>query len=74
MDLLASGRDDAEIVDGLEQYFSKLHSGFDQELMKVQEELDIHKAAARELEAQEIILPASENDELSNFFLECIYQ
>ncbi len=29
LDLLASGRDDAEIVDGLEQYYSKLGNGFD---------------------------------------------
>jgi hypothetical protein len=34
----------------------------------------MHKAAARELEAQEVILPASENDDLSNYFLDCVYQ
>ena len=72
--MLASGRDDAEIVDGLEQYYSKLGNGFDQELAKLNAELELHKAAARELEAQEIVLPASENDDLSNYFIECIYQ
>ena len=74
LDLVSSGRDDAEIVDGLEQYYSKLGNGFDEELAKLNAELELHKAAARELEAQEIILPASENDDLSNYFLECIYQ
>lgn len=74
LNLVGSGRDDAEIVDGLEQYYSKLGNGFDEELAKLNAELELHKAAARELEAQEIILPASENDDLSNYFLECIYQ
>jgi hypothetical protein len=74
LNLVSSGRDDAEIVDGLEQYYSKLGNGFDEELAKLNAELELHKAAARELEAQEIILPASENDDLSNYFLECIYQ
>ena len=61
-------------MDGLESYFAKLHKGFDLELLAVQQELEVHKAAARELEAQEVILPAAESDDLSNYFLECIYQ
>jgi hypothetical protein len=35
IDLINSGRDDAEIVDGIEQYYSKLSQGFDFELQKV---------------------------------------
>lgn len=35
MDLVASGRDDAEVVDSLEQYYSSLAHGFDDELMRV---------------------------------------
>ena len=34
----------------------------------------MHRAAARELEAQEVVIPAAENDEMSNYFLECVYQ
>ena len=58
----------------MESYYAKLSQGFDQELLSIQQELEVHKAAARELEAQEVILPASENDELANYFLECVYQ
>lgn len=50
-DLISSGRDDAEIVDGLEQYYSKLASGFDNEFTYFQTQLAVHQAAARELEA-----------------------
>ncbi|TNV74000.1 hypothetical protein FGO68_gene15745 [Halteria grandinella] len=74
MDLVTSGRDDAEIVDSLEQYYSSLAHGFDDELMRVQKEIELHKAAARELEAQEIVLPASESDDLSNYFIECVFK
>jgi len=74
IDLLISGRDDAEIVDSLEQYYTKLSQGFDEELARVQQETELHKAAGRELEAQEVTLPAFDQDDLANFFIECIYQ
>lgn len=74
IDLLLSGRDDAEIVDSLEQYYTKLSQGFDDELARIQEETELHKAAGRELEAQELTLPAFDQDDLANFFIECIYR
>jgi glutamate/tyrosine decarboxylase-like PLP-dependent enzyme len=74
LDLLLSGRDDAETVDSLEQYFTNLAGGFEEELHRIQQQTDLHKAAARELEAHEVVIPASDNDDLSNFFLECVYQ
>ena len=73
-ELVLSGRDDAEVVDSLEQYHARLAEGFDLELQRLQQETELHKAAARELEAQEVVLPGAEIDDLGNYFVECIYQ
>ena len=51
LDLVDSGREDAEIVDSLEQYYSKLSKGFEDELLRTNEQLELHKSAARELQA-----------------------
>lgn len=51
MDLLESGRNDAEIVDSLEQYYSTIALGFDDELHRINQQIEIHKAAGREIEA-----------------------
>lgn len=43
-------------------------------MLALQEELELAKAEARQMEAEEYVSPACEVDDLSNFFLECVYE
>ena len=43
-------------------------------MMELMEQIELAKAETRYLEAEEIVLPVSEVDNLSNFFLDCVYE
>eukprot|EP00347_Sterkiella_histriomuscorum_P015923 403355172 len=73
-DLIQSGRNEPEIVESLEQYYNKLCKNSDDEIVQLREELEIQKALARELQAEEVVIPAADQDDLSNFFLDCVYE
>ncbi len=73
-ELIESQREDAEIVESLEQYYNKLSQNSDQEILRIKEQLEIQKALSRELEADEVVLPAVDLDDLSNFFIDCTFE
>ena len=72
-DLVASGKTEHEVVENLEKYYSTLVSRCDNEILDLKEELEFEKAAFREESADEVYLKASELDELSNMFIDCIF-
>ncbi|CDW88332.1 UNKNOWN [Stylonychia lemnae] len=74
IDLINSGRSDPEIVESIEQYYNKLSSNSDDEILRLREELEIQKALTRQLQADEVVIPAVDQDDLSNYFLECVYE
>ena len=43
------------------------------EILRLKEELEIAEAEDRTTVAEELIVPQNELDNLSNFFLDCIY-
>ena len=43
------------------------------EILRLKEELEIAEAEDRTVVAEELITPQNELDNLSNFFLDCIY-
>jgi len=45
--LISSGRSDAEIVESLEQYYNKISTNSDDEILRLKEELEIQKALTR---------------------------
>jgi hypothetical protein len=45
----------------------------DSEVMLLQEEIEKEKAISRQIQAEEVVLPASTMDDLSNYFLDCVY-
>lgn len=71
--LMTSGRTDAEIVKDVEQYFNQLCNNCDQEILRLREENETSKAEERTNMAEDLVIPRNELDDLSNFFLECIY-
>ena len=46
-DLIQSGRSDPEIVESLEQYYNKLSTNSDDEILRLKEELEVQKALTR---------------------------
>ena len=72
-DLIASGKDEQEVISDLETYYNTLVQNCDNEVLDLKEELELEKAAFREEAAEEVYLKASEIDELSNIFIECIH-
>lgn len=71
--LMSSGRTDAEIVGDLEAYYNQLCTNCDQEILRLREELEIVQAEERTALADDLVVPRSELDNLSNFFLDCVY-
>ena len=72
-DLVAGGKSEAELVTDLEAYYNTLVQSCDSEIIDLKEELEFEKAAHREQAADEVYLKASELDELSNIFIDCIH-
>ena len=72
-DLVAGGKSEAELVTDLEAYYNTLVQSCDGEIIDLKEELEFEKAAHREQAADEVYLKASEVDELSNIFIDCIH-
>lgn len=71
--MVASGKDENEVVSDLENYYNTLVSNCDNEILDLKEELEAEKAGFREEAADEVYLKANELDELSNIFIECIH-
>lgn len=71
--LMTSGRTDTEIVSDLEKYYFQLCNNCDQEILRLREEYEIVQAEERTNMADDLVIPKSELDDLSNFFLECVY-
>ena len=71
---MESGRDKEEIIDGIEEYYNNLNKKHDDEMEELNEQIELAKAETRCLEAEEVVIPTTEIDSLSNFFLECIYE
>ena len=71
--LMSSGRTDDEIVGDLEHYYNQLCTNCDQEILRLREELQLAEAEERTTMAEELVIPQSDIDNLSNFFLDCIY-
>ena len=74
MDLLSSGNTSSEVLEGLISYHNRTAVVYDEESERLREEIEAQKAIAREQEAEDVVLPAAENDQLANFFLECVYE
>ena len=72
-DLVASGKSEYEVISDLEGYYNTLVENCDTEIIDLKEELEREKAAFREEAAEEVYLKASEIDELSNIFIDCIH-
>ena len=72
-DLVASGKSEYEVITDLEVYYNTLVENCDTEIVDLKEELEREKAAFREEAAEEVYLKASEIDELSNIFIDCIH-
>ena len=72
-DLIASGKEEQEIVGDLEAYYDTLAGNCDKEILDLKEELELEKASFREEAAEEVYLKVSELDELSNIFIDCIH-
>ena len=71
--LMTSGRTDQEIVGDLEAYYNQLCTNCDQEILRLREELEIVKAEERTALADDLVVPKADLDNLSNFFLDCVY-
>ena len=71
--LMSSGRTDKEIVGDLEKYYYQLCTNCDQEILRLREELKLAEAEERTTMAEDLVLPMSDLDNLSNFFLDCVY-
>lgn len=71
--LMSSGRTDREIVSDLESYYHQLCTNCDQEILRLREELKLAEAEERTTMAEDLVLPMSDLDNLSNFFLDCVY-
>lgn len=71
--LMQSGRTDDEIVTDIETYYNQLCSNCDSEILRLREELEMVEAEKRTGLAEEVISPMADLDNLSNFFLDCIY-
>lgn len=72
-DLVAAGKSEEELVTDLEMYYDTLVQRCDNEILDLKEELEFEKAAHREQAADEVYLKASELDDLSNIFIDCIH-
>ena len=72
-DLVASGKDENEVISDLETYYNTLVENCDNEIMDLKEELEVEKAGFREEAADEVYIKANEIDELSNIFIDCIH-
>ena len=72
-DLIASGKDENEVICDLETYYNTLVENCDNEILDLKEELEYQKADFREEAADEVYLKANEIDELSNIFIDCIH-
>ena len=70
---MSSGRTDNEIVEDMEKYYNQLCNNCDQEILRLREELQFAEAEDRTNLAEELIIPRAEIDNISNFFLECVY-
>lgn len=71
--LMSSGRMDREIVGDLENYYHQLCTNCDQEILRLREELKLAEAEERTTMAEDLVIPMSDLDNLSNFFLDCVY-
>lgn len=70
---MSSGRMDREIVGDLESYYHQLCTNCDQEILRLREELKLAEAEERTTMAEDLVIPMSDLDNLSNFFLDCVY-
>ena len=70
---MSSGRTDEEIVSDIEAYYHQLCTNCDQEILRLREELEIVQAEERTALADDLVVPKSDLDNLSNFFLDCVY-
>lgn len=70
---MITGRTDNEIVGDIEKYYNQLCLNCDQEILRLREEMELAQAEERTNMAEEIIIPRAEIDNLSNFFLDCVY-
>ena len=72
--LMSSNRTDQEITHDLEQYYTQLCNNCDQEILRLREELQLAEAEDRTSMAEDLVIPRAEMENISNFFLECIYE
>ena len=71
--LMSSNRTDNEIVSDLNGYYNQLCNNCDSEILRLREELRIAEAEERTTMAEDLVIPRAEMDNLSNFFLDCVY-
>ena len=72
-DLIQAGKTEDELTDDVELYYQTLVNNCDKEILDLKEELEVERASFRHEAAEEVYLKASELDELSNTFIECIF-
>jgi hypothetical protein len=73
LDMVNSGKSQAEVTAEIEKYFASLTGNCDNEIQELQQQLEVEKALHREEAASEVVLKAAELDHLSNLFLECVH-
>ena len=71
--LMSSNRTDNEIVSDLNAYYYQLCGNCDSEILRLREELKIAEAEERTTMAEDLVIPRAEMDNMSNFFLDCVY-
>ena len=63
-----------EVTYDVQNYFHQISEHCNREILELQEQLEVEKAAFREEQADEVIMKADEIEELSNIFIDCIHE
>jgi DNA-binding protein H-NS len=63
-----------EVTNDVTAYFHQISEHCNHEILELQEQLEMEKAAFREEQADEVVMKADEIEELSNIFIDCIHE
>ena len=73
LQLIGSGREVPEVVEGIERYYNEVSQHEDAEIAFLQDQIKAEEAQIRNLKRDELIDEVTEQNDLESFFLDCIH-
>lgn len=71
--MIAAGKSQDEVTSAIEEYYAQLTGKCDEDILRLQDQIELEKGMQREEAAVAIFSKANDLDYLSDLFIECVH-